>query len=90
MSGITMRKRAVDEERKASSLGMWVAIGTAIYLPQLVLVASSWRSVVATAPIWGAGLLGVVEMVAGVALLAAICAGVAIWRARAPRKGRAA
>jgi len=90
MSRVPIRRRATSEERKASSAGMWIAIGTSIYLPQLLLVARSWREIVATAPIWGAGLLGVVEVVAGVALLAAACAGIAIWRAQALQKRRAA
>jgi hypothetical protein len=85
-----MSRLAREDAGKPSTAAVWIALGTAIYVPQLVLVAQSWRGIVAMAPYWGAGLVGVLEVVAGVALLAAVCAGVAVWRAQASRKGGAA
>jgi hypothetical protein len=61
----------------------WVAFWIAVIVPQFVTVvsiANNWQGIVKTAPLMAAGLLGVVEVAAGVAVLAAIVAAVAILR----------
>ena len=77
----------MSEKTKNSQLVMWLSVWVAIYLPQFVLLARHWRGVVATLPLIGAGFLAIAEVVAGVALLAGICAAVAIWRAQARAEG---
>jgi hypothetical protein len=68
----------MNGEHNTSGFVLWMGVWVAVYMPQLILVIQHWKTIVATIPMWTAGLLGVLEVVACIATLAALSAAFAI------------
>lgn len=61
-----------------SAATLWIGVGVAVFLPQVILIAQNWTRFVGALPQLGAGLLDVGAMAAVIAVVAGGVAAIAI------------